>query len=125
MIRAFSGTRPRILGHSSAHSRALIAHGVTPSVGTPVPLTAGVAARAGQPDGLRVVEVVTGSPADRAGLRAGDLVLSAARRPVTDAQSLQRLLFDDAIGQPLPVTVLRSGAMVDVIAVPGELTGVG
>ena len=41
----------------------------------------------------------------------------------SDAQSLQRLLFADAIGRPLPVTVLRNGAMVDVIAVPAELTG--
>jgi hypothetical protein len=44
---------------------------------------------------------------------------------VTDAQSLQRLLFDDAIGVALPVSVLRSGAMVDVIATPTELTGPG
>jgi hypothetical protein len=50
-------------------------------------------------------------------------VLAAGRAPVADAQSLQRLLFTDAIGQPLPMTVLRNGAMVDVIAVPGELTG--
>jgi hypothetical protein len=32
-------------------------------------------------------------------------------------------LFADAIGQPLPVTVVRRGAMVDVITVPSELTG--
>jgi hypothetical protein len=42
---------------------------------------------------------------------------------VAEAQSLQRLLFEDAIGQPLPVTVSRRGAMVDVITVPSELTG--
>ena len=50
------------------------------------------------------------------GLRAGDLVLRPAAR--RDAQSLQRLLFADAIGQPLPMTVHRRGAMVDVITVP-------
>jgi hypothetical protein len=52
-------------------------------------------------------------------------VLEAARRPVAEAQSLQRLLFADAIGRPLPVTVYRRGAMVDVITVPTELTGSG
>jgi hypothetical protein len=51
------------------------------------------------------------------------VLVSAARVPVTDAQSLQKLLFGEAIGRPLPVTVLRSGAMVDVIAMPTELTG--
>ncbi|MEN3264749.1 MAG: hypothetical protein V7646_1643, partial [Pseudonocardia sp.] len=51
----------------------------------------------------------------------GDLVLDVGRRPVQDAQGVQRQLFGDAIGVPLPVTVLRNGAMVDVVAVPTEL----
>lgn len=41
---------------------------------------------------------------------------------MTEAQSLQRLLFTDAIGRPLPITVIRNGAMVDVITKPTELT---
>jgi S1-C subfamily serine protease len=92
-------------------------------VSTPAPLPAPLAARTGRRRGLRVVDVVPGSPADRAGLKPGDLVLEAGRRPVAEAQSLQRLLFGDAIGRPLPVTVYRRGAMVDVITVPTELTG--
>ncbi|WP_306357475.1 MULTISPECIES: hypothetical protein [unclassified Nocardia] len=63
-----------------------------------------------------------GGPADRAGPRKGDLVLSVARAEVRDAQGIQRQLFDEAIGRPLPVTVLCNGAMVDVIAVPVELS---
>ncbi|MGK5111724.1 MULTISPECIES: S1C family serine protease [unclassified Geodermatophilus] len=92
-------------------------------VSTPAPLPAPLAERSGRRRGLRVVDVVAGSPADRAGLKAGDLVLEAGRQPVAEAQSLQRLLFEDAIGRPLPVTVSRRGAMVDVITVPTELTG--
>jgi S1-C subfamily serine protease len=92
-------------------------------VSSPAPLPAPLAERTGRRRGLRVVDVVAGSPADRAGLRAGDLVLEAGRAPVAEAQSLQRLLFTEAIGRPLPVTVYRLGAMVDVIAVPTELTG--
>ncbi|MGB7796767.1 MAG: PDZ domain-containing protein, partial [Pseudonocardiaceae bacterium] len=90
-------------------------------VGTPAPLPAPVAQRTGQTSGLRLVEVIPGSPADRAGLRAGDIVLSAGRKPVTDAQGIQRQLFSEAIGIRLPITVLRNGAMVDVITVPTEL----
>jgi S1-C subfamily serine protease len=92
-------------------------------VSTPAPLPAPLAQRTGRRRGLRIVDVVPGSPADRAGLRPGDLVLEADRKPVAEAQSLQRLLFAEAIGRPLPVTVSRSGAMVDVITVPTELTG--
>jgi S1-C subfamily serine protease len=92
-------------------------------VSRPAPLPVELAAKTGRHNGLRVVDVVTGSPAHRSGLTGGDLLLTAGRRPVTDAQSLQRLLFDDAIGRPLPITVWRRGAMVDVIATPTELTG--
>jgi S1-C subfamily serine protease len=92
-------------------------------VTTPSPVPPRLRERTGRDEALRVVEVIGGGPADRAGLRAGDLLLTAGGRPVTDAQSLQRLMFAEAIGRPLPVTVLRNGAMVDVIAEPVELTG--
>ena len=91
-------------------------------VSVPAPLPEPVAERVGQRTCLRVVEVVPGSPAARAGLHSGDLVLSVGRQPVSDAQGIQRMLFAEAIGIGLPVTVLRNGAMVDVIAVPVELT---
>jgi serine protease Do len=90
-------------------------------VGSPAPVPAKIAERYGRSSGLRLAEVIGGSPAARAGLRAGDLVLDVGRRPVQDAQGVQRQLFGDAIGVPLPVTVLRNGAMVDVVAVPTEL----
>ena len=92
-------------------------------VSTPAPLPAPLAERTGRRRGLRIIDVVPGAPADRSGLKPGDLVLEAGRRPVADAQSLQRLLFADAIDRPLPMTVYRRGAMVDVISVPTELTG--
>jgi S1-C subfamily serine protease len=114
-------TTRRIIGSLVADGRVRRAY--LGLVSTPAPLPAGLAARTGRRRGLRVVDVVPGAPADRAGLKPGDLVLEAGRRPVADAQSLQRLLFADAIGRELPVTVHRMGAMVDVITVPTELTG--
>jgi S1-C subfamily serine protease len=90
-------------------------------VGTPAPVPAEVAERHSRHSGVRLAEVVAGSPAARAGLRPGDLVLDVGREPVQDAQGIQRQLFGEAVGVPLPVTVLRNGAMVDVVAVPTEL----
>jgi len=92
-------------------------------VGVPAPLPDDVAERTGQHAGLRVMEVVADGPADRAGLRKGDLVLTVGRERVTDAQGIQRRLFAEVIGTALPVTVLRNGAMVDVYATPAELDG--
>ena len=75
----------------------------------------------GRATGLRVASVVPGGPADRAGLRVGDLLLTAGGHEVATAQDLQRLMFAEAIGHPLSVTVMRNGALVDVIAEPAEL----
>ena len=90
-------------------------------VSMPGPLPAPLQERYGRKTGLRVSQVVSGSPADRAGLRTGDLLLTAAGKPVEKAQDLQRLMFADAIGKPFPITVMRNGALVDVIAQPSEL----
>ena len=57
----------------------------------------------------------------RRGCGRGTWCSPRRRRPVADAQALQRLMFADAIGRPLPITVLRNGALVDVIAEPVEL----
>lgn len=92
-------------------------------VGVPAPLPDDVARRTGQTAGLRVVEVIAGGPADSAGLRTGDLVLTVGREQVRDAQGIQRRLFAEVIGVRLAITVLRNGAMVDMFAVPTELVG--
>jgi S1-C subfamily serine protease len=68
-----------------------------------------------------VAEVVPGSPAGIAGLYLGDIIISAGGRPVQSVQALQRLMLGPAIGARLPVTVLRRGALVDVVTVPTEL----
>jgi S1-C subfamily serine protease len=87
----------------------------------PAPVPAALRERVGRAEGLRVAEVVPSGPAARAGLRAGDLLLTAGDGPVASAQDLQRLMFGEAIGRPLAITVVRNGALVDVIAEPTEL----
>ncbi|GAA3978969.1 S1C family serine protease [Thermobifida alba] len=89
--------------------------------GVPAPLPPEVAERLGQRTGLRVVEVVPGSPAGTAGIYLGDILVSAAGRKLDGVQVLQRLMLGSAIGARLPVTLLRRGAFVDVVAVPVEL----
>jgi S1-C subfamily serine protease len=88
---------------------------------TPGPVPANWRERLGRKTGLLVAQVVPGGPADRAGLRQGDLLLTVAGNPVAVSQDLQRLMFSEAIGRPLAITVMRNGALVDVIAEPSEL----
>jgi S1-C subfamily serine protease len=87
----------------------------------PGPVPAQWRERLGRNTGLLVAQVVPGGPADRAGLRQGDLLLTVGGNPVAASQDLQRLMFSEAIGRPLAITVMRNGALVDVIAEPSEL----
>jgi S1-C subfamily serine protease len=89
---------------------------------SPAPVPPRVAERTGQRTAVLLADVVSGSPADRAGLRPGDVLLTVAARPVASATELQGTMFADAIGRPLALTVLRNGALVDVIAEPVELS---
>jgi S1-C subfamily serine protease len=93
--------------------------------GTPSPLPPPFAIRLDQKTGMRIEQVVPEGPAARAGLRRGDLLVKANRDPVTSAQSLQRLMLGDAIGQPLALTVLRSEVLVDFVVTPEELRADG
>jgi S1-C subfamily serine protease len=90
--------------------------------GVPMPLPPPIAERTGQKTGLRVVEVVPGSPAGQAGIYLGDIIITAGGRPVATVQALLKLMLGPAIGTRLPVTLLRRGAFVDVVTVPAELS---
>jgi S1-C subfamily serine protease len=114
-----NATTRRIISALMQHGRVRRAY--LGLVSVPAPMPAGLQERFGRTSGLRVAEVVAGGPADRAGLLPGDLLVSAAGQPVQKAQDLQRLMFGDAIGRPLAITVMRNGALVDVIAQPSEL----
>jgi S1-C subfamily serine protease len=93
--------------------------------GTPAPIPPHLATRLNQKTGMRIEQVVSEGPAAKAGLRPGDLLVTANAVAVTSAQSLQGLMLGDAIGQPLALTVLRSETMLDVTVRPEELPGDG
>ena len=73
--------------------------------------------------GVEVVEVVGGSPAQRAGLRPEDLIVEVGGRPVEDVGDLQRLMDGAAIGRELTIRVLRGSRALSLSIRPSELTG--
>jgi S1-C subfamily serine protease len=91
-------------------------------VGAQMPLPPAMVAKTGRSSGLHVAQVMPQSPAARSGLRVGDIVVSVAGEPVASTTALQHAMVEDAIGRRLEITVWRNGALVDVIAVPRELT---
>ena len=69
-----------------------------------------IAARHGIREGFGVVivEVIEGAPAQKAGLRAGDIVVAFGDRPVTETRLLQRLIAGAPVGAESRLTVLRA-----------------
>jgi S1-C subfamily serine protease len=90
--------------------------------GGPRPLPPRLSAALGRRTGIEVVEVVQGSPADRAGLRAEDLIVEVDGQAVAGVDDLQRLMAGELIGHDVTLRVLRRGGELDVDVVPDELT---
>ena len=73
--------------------------------------------------GPGIVSVTSGGPADRAGLRAGDVIQAVGQTPTPDATALTGALAARDPGQAVPVTVDRGGQTVTVQVTLGELPG--
>jgi S1-C subfamily serine protease len=117
-----NNTTRRILGELTAHGRVRRAWlGVGSAT---ITLPAAFGQRLGQETGLRVVEVVARSPAARAGILVGDIIVTADRTRILKPQDLQKLMLARHAGSDLTITVLRGGAFVDAVAELSELTGV-
>jgi S1-C subfamily serine protease len=85
------------------------------------PLPPRVAARVGRPTGVEVVDVVDGSPAAAAGLRAEDLIVALDGQPVGGVDDLQRLMTAELIGSSVPASVVRGGDLLELVLAPVEL----
>src|SRR6266566_6404124 len=84
-------------------------------------LPAALATRLGRPSGLEVVQLLDGSPAAAAGVRAGDIIVSLDGRPIAGVGDLQRSLVGDLVGRAIEVTLERDGTLAELAITPAEL----
>jgi S1-C subfamily serine protease len=68
--------------------------------------------------GVLVLSVEAVSPAARAGLREGDLLIGLAGEPIAGVDDLHRLLTGARIGRELPLELLRNSERQTVTVVP-------
>jgi S1-C subfamily serine protease len=71
--------------------------------------------------GVLVAGIEPGSPASRAGLREGDVIVGFADEPVSGIDELHRHLVARAIGVPSQITVVRHTEKLDLVITPEEL----
>ena len=71
--------------------------------------------------GALIAEVVPDSPAEKAGLKKGDLVIKFSGQPIEDAAALQRRVGDTPVGDSAGLTVFRDGKSMDLKVTIGSL----
>ena len=70
--------------------------------------------------GIRVLEVVAGGPAQRAGIQARDLIVDLDGTPIATLSDLQRILAADRIGRSVEVGYVRFGELHRTTVTPAE-----
>jgi S1-C subfamily serine protease len=91
--------------------------------GGPRPLPPRLARELGRKSGVEIAQVVEGGPADRAGMRAEDLIVELGGTAIEGMDDLQRVVVSEVIGQAVRAKVVRSGREQDLELVPAELEG--
>jgi S1-C subfamily serine protease len=91
--------------------------------GGPRPLPPRLKRELGQESGVEIVQIVDGSPAARAGLRAEDLIVAIDGKPIRSVDELHKLMVGDVIGRTLQLGIVREGRRLDLALVPDELDG--
>src|SRR5215217_7106765 len=81
------------------------------------------ARREGMTSAVEIVEVVPGSPAERGGLWAEDLIVAIDGEPTPSVDVVQRLMGAERIGRTIDVAVVRDGRDVTVRVTPAEMSG--
>ncbi|HEY4720060.1 MAG TPA: DegQ family serine endoprotease [Candidatus Methylomirabilis sp.] len=72
-------------------------------------------------EGVLIADLVDGGPADKAGLKSGDIIVQVAGKPVTDVRQLQRLVAAERPEKRVPVKVRRQGKDVTLEVTVGRM----
>jgi S1-C subfamily serine protease len=70
--------------------------------------------------GVRIQSTAPDGAARAAGLTSGDIIVGVDGIPVGDVDELHRLMTEERVGKPVPITVLRLSQKLDVLVTPRE-----
>jgi S1-C subfamily serine protease len=72
------------------------------------------------PGGVLVLSIEPGSPAERAGVRAGDVIIGLNGQPVTGIDDLHRLMSAEVVGREISISLVRGQEKLELAAVPRD-----
>ena len=114
-----SATTRRIIGSLIAEGRVRRAYlGIA---GGPRPLPPRARAASGAERGVEVVEIIADSPAERSGMRVGDVIFELDGSATESASDLQRMMVAELIDSEVSARVVRDGTILELAVVPAEL----
>jgi len=93
------------------------------SIGNLTPELAQSYGLSGETTGALVSEVIEGSPADKAGIKAADVVTAINGKPIKNSSELRNTIGLMRIGEKVEVTLQRDGKSRKVTAIVGEADG--
>ena len=80
-------------------------------------------------EGSLVTKVVSSSPAEKAGIKQGDIITAIDGEPMSDSGNLQKKISNSKVGSQVTVTVMRDGSARDIKVtlekLPKDLTSLG
>lgn len=71
-------------------------------------------------EGVMMLSVEPDSPADRAGILIGDVLIALNAQPTTDVNDVRMMLTAEQVGQTLTARVIRGGAIMELAVIVGE-----
>ncbi len=116
-----SNTASFVLGELVRHGRVRRAFiGISGGSRPPCRGACGTPPVSTQESAVMVAAVEPASPAQRAGLRVGDIVIALGEQAIAGADDLIRLLTGEKIGRPVEIEFLRAGQRQRVTLTPEE-----
>src|SRR5262250_1372149 len=120
-----ANTASFVLGELVRHGRVRRAFIGISAQQTPIPPRRRRAAELDQASAVMIAEVEPKSPAQQAGLQAGDIILALDGIVITGADDLIRVLAGDKIGRTIQLEVLHNGGRRTLSLVPHERIHLG